>query len=158
MRLWVYLLVAVAVGGCSPALPPNIRNAPEVPVSLAEAQQEPARFKGQPVRWGGRILAVRNLERATEIEVLALPLGSEGEPVAEGATEGRFIAEVSGFLDPANYPEKQRLTVAGRLDRLDTRRVGEYPYRYPILKAETLFLWTDPPPYRPYPRPGPWPW
>lgn len=156
MRPLVYLLMAMALGGCSPALPPNIRNAPEVPISLAEAQQDPTRFEGRPVRWGGNILGVRNLATVTEIEVLARPLGSDGEPLADGATEGRFIAEVDGFLDPATYPEKHRLTVAGRFARMDTRRVGEYPYRYPILKTETLFLWTDPPPYRPYPRPGLW--
>jgi len=41
---------------------------------------------------------------------------------------GRFIALLTGFADPAGYPEKRLLTVTGRLMRVETRLIGEYPY------------------------------
>lgn len=157
MRRMSYLLTATLLAGCAPALPLAIREAPEPPVTVAQAQQDPTRFIGQRVRWGGSILGVRNRPQVTEIEVLARPLGNDGEPRVDASGEGRFIAEVHGFVDPTEYPENRRLTVAGRIDRVETRSVGEYPYRFPVLAAETLFLWSEPLPPSPYPRRYPWP-
>ena len=76
--------------GCSSNVPQAIRGDPAEgalkPVSVAQVQQDAESYRGQRVRWGGSIIAVRNLPDNTEIEVLSRPLDSDGEPRAEGAS------------------------------------------------------------------------
>ena len=55
------------------------------------------------------------------------------------------------------YPEKRLLTVTGSIVQVQTRPVGEYPYRYPIVAVEQHYLWPEqPPPSPPYYYPDPW--
>ena len=159
-----WIAVILTLGGCATQVPEPIRNPVTTPVDVVQVQAQPERHLGQRVRWGGTILAVINRERTTEIEVLARPLGRDGAPAFESSGQGRFIVEVTGFLDPAEYPKDRELTVVGVITGHQTRPVGDYPYVYPIVRAETRHLWPEQPPpavYGPaYPWSGPWfgPW
>jgi outer membrane lipoprotein len=113
---------------------------------------------GRTVRWGGTIVSVTNRAHSTEIEILARPLDGDGEPRPGAPGEGRFLAEAQGFLDPAEYPNDRSLTIAGPLLRVETRQVGEYPYVYPVVRADSRWLWPESPPPYLYPGYGPWPW
>ncbi len=162
--LFVLFVLAVPLAtGCATHIPQAIRQAPTDSIAVAEAQRNPTSHVGRPVRWGGTILAVRNQPRATEIELLARPLRAAGEPLDEAAGQGRFLAEIPRFLDPAEYPEGRSLTLRGRLARVETRPVGEYPYRYPVVVAEEWYLWPQAPDtvyVTPHPFFHPWydPW
>lgn len=174
MRRFLPLLLPMAVlAGCATSpVPHMIRQKPVLALTVSEVQQEPERFIGLQVRWGGTIIAVNNRERTTEIEILSRPLDADGKPRGKETGEGRFIALLAGFADPTELPEKRLLTVTGRLTRVETRPVGQYPYVYPVVKIESRYLWPNPPPpqppyyfydpwynpwYRPwYPRYGPW--
>lgn len=161
--LSLLVLSAVVASGCATGVPEAIRTAPTASVSVVEAQSEAPRFLGRLVRWGGTILAVHNRAGATEVEVLARALSQSGEPRVNSDGQGRFVAEVSQFLDPAEYPQGARITVSGRLLRIETRPVGDYPYQYPVVAAESWHLWPKEPEriYLPaYPYPHPWydPW
>ncbi len=112
-------------------------------------------YSGQRVRWGGSIIAVRNLPDNTEVEVLSRPLDSDGEPRADADGAGRFIARVAGFVDPAEYAKDRLLTVVGLIDGVETRDVGEYPYRYPVIAVSSRYLWPELEP-DPYPYGNPW--
>ncbi len=124
---------------------------------MAEARARGAAAVGARVRWGGRILSVENTAEATWLEVLALALGTDGEPDRDAPSEGRFLARVAGFLDPAVYAPDRLITLVGVLDKPVTRPVGEYPYVYPRLNVDVYYLWPRP---APAPRPDPWcdPW
>jgi outer membrane lipoprotein len=141
----VLILWALAGIGCSSGVPPAIRGdvpgQPLNPVSVAQVQRGADAYSGQRVRWGGSILAVRNLPNSTEIEVLSRTLASDGEPRADADGEGRFIARVPEFIDPAEYAKDRLLTVVGRIDGVETRDVGEYPYRYPVVAVSSRYLW-----------------
>jgi len=154
--------VILLLAGCaSSRVPPAIGKAPEKPVLVSQVQQEPERFLDRRVRWGGTIVAVRNLKQTTEIEILSRPLDSGGKPRGKEPGTGRFIALLTGFADPAEYPEKRLLTVTGRLQRVETRPIGEYPYSYPVVAVEQPYLWPKPPPPEPpyfYPDPWYYPW
>ncbi|WP_295384446.1 Slp family lipoprotein [uncultured Thiodictyon sp.] len=159
------LALLIALGGCASPVPQAIRSAPGQALTVAQVQQDPASVAGQRVRWGGTIIAVANLADATEIEVLSRPLESDGEPRIGQPGAGRFIARVTGFVDPAEYQKDRVLTVFGTLSGAETRAVGRYAYAYPVLRVETRYLWPTAPPqgtYRPYDYPGwygPWgPW
>ncbi len=152
------LVLALALAGCASRIPQTIRTAPAQPLTVAQAQQSPDRLKGQRVRWGGSIVSTVNLAQTTEIEVLSRPLDREGEPRTWLSGEGRFIARVSGFVDPAEYAKDRELTVEGPLMGLSTRKVGDYPYAYPVVAAETRYLWPQTEPPSAYPYPWPWGW
>jgi len=159
-----WIAVSLTLGGCATQVPEPIRDPVTTPVDVVQVQAQPERHLGQRVRWGGTILAINNRERTTEIEVLARPLGRGGAPTPESAGEGRFIAEATGFLDPAEYPKGRELTVVGIVTGVETRPVGDYPYAYPLVRTESRHLWPEPPELGvygpPYPWLGPWydPW
>ena len=154
----------LALAGCATtSLPPEIRDPPTPDVSVAQVQAAPAQYAGQAVRWGGTILSVHNLPQVTEIEILARPLADGGAPRTDGGGQGRFVAQIPGFLDPAEYPTDRRITVAGGVAGVETRKVGDYPYRYPVVQVRSHRLWADPVPdpyWHRYPYYDPWlyPW
>jgi outer membrane lipoprotein len=155
------VIAALAVGSCASTVPPAIRG--EIPgaPTVRQVQQAQEAHLGRRVRWGGSILAVRNLADRTEIEVLARALAGDGEPRVGAEGEGRFIARLSGFVDPAEYPADRLLTVVGRVLEVVIRDVGEYPYRYPVVSADSRYLWPEPDPLPgSYPFGYPWgsPW
>jgi outer membrane lipoprotein len=165
--LWITGVAALfLLQGCATSrVPEAIREAPQPSPSVSAVQQQPDVHLGQRVRWGGKILAVHNARTTTEIEILAAPLGSDGKPQEGESGLGRFIVELAGFKDPAEFPEERRLTVVGALTGVVTRNVGDYPYRYPVVAGDVWYLWPNPPPdryasrfYDPWYRPwyGPW--
>lgn len=140
---------ALSLAACAASpVPDPIREAAPNQVTVAEAQAQPEQFKGAVVRWGGSILSTENREDETWITVLARPLGNNGRPNEEAAPWGRFIAVLSGFHEPAVYKEDRELTVRGTLTDSVTRAVGEFPYRYPVLRASTHYLWPPRQPAR----------
>jgi len=156
-------VLALLVGCATYQVPSEIGEPPIPDLALSDVQAAPASHVGQAVRWGGKILEVRNRPQVTEIEVLATALGLGGAPSTEGAGLGRFIAEIPGFLDPAEYPRDRRLTVAGRVAGAQTRSVGDYPYSYPVVAVAQYRLWAPPAPepyWHRYPYYGPpfYPW
>ena len=163
MRLSPLLPAGLLLAGCAADVPLMIRTPPPQPVSIAEVQRSPEAFIGRNVRWGGTILEVDNRERSTLIIVLARPLDDDGEPRDDADPLGRFIAEIAGFVDPAELPEGRRLTVVGPITEIQKRDVGEYPYRYPVVAATSRWLWPEDVPvsaYRGYPYADPFfsPW
>lgn len=138
-----YLLLAVGLlGGCATTgLPDAIKTAPTPDVGVAPVRQNPQAYIGQRVRWGGTIARVENREASTDLEVVARELGSSGRPRQSDRSAGRFIARVAGFLDPAVYSEGRQVTIAGTIVEETSARIGEHKYRYPVVNAETVYLW-----------------
>lgn len=147
--------------GCAGEVPREISSPAPAPLGVREARTAPGQHVGTPVRWGGSILSVENGSETTDIELLARALDARGEPRADAEPDGRFIARFQGFLDPAEYPKGRLLTVSGVVTGAETRPVGDYPYRYPVVQAMGRHLWPEPEPvvYAPG-YPGPWydPW
>jgi outer membrane lipoprotein len=140
------------LAGCASTTPSALRQPLPDNLSLAAVQAEPDRFRDRQVRWGGDIIAVENGQQVSWVEVLARPLERGGRPEKGAAAEGRFRVRVAAFLDPAEYHTGSAFTVVGRVLGAETRPVGKYPYRYPLVAAEAYYLW---PPERPRPRHDP---
>jgi outer membrane lipoprotein len=159
---WLGVLGLLLVG-CAAQMPAALRTPPTAALTVGAAREAPEQHAGTRVRWGGAILAVRNATQTTDIEVLAQPLDAAGRPrpqaPAAAPDYGRFIARFAGFLDPAQYPEGRLITVTGTLSGVETRDVGAYPYRYPVVRAVGKHLWprSEPEPDWLWP-PGPWAW
>lgn len=149
----------VFCSGCA-NIPVPIAAVPAGNVPLAEVRATPQQFAGVSARWGGQIAAVRNLKEETQIEVVMRRLDSEGRPYAEDNSDGRFLAVVTGFVDPMLYEKGREITVRGMLAGTQEQLIGEYRYTYPVVRVEQVHLWSPrPPPLPLYDEPWWWdPW
>ncbi len=96
---------------------------------------------GKKLVWGGEIVRVENLADRSRLEVLAYPLDPNEKPMLDEPSQGRFLLEKPGYLEPADYPPRRLVTVVGVLKQRIEGKVGDAPYRYPVLEAEHIHLW-----------------
>lgn len=142
--LLICATLAALLSACATTKPPQPVAAP--PQVLATPQQvtaEPAGKLGRTVRWGGRVIGVNVEQEATVIEILALPLDSEGRPKESDSQGGRFLARNPGFLEPEVYRPGREITVSGTLTTIVTQPVGKQSYSYPVVEVSGLHLWPE---------------
>lgn len=134
------LVCALLLGGCA-ALPDDLRTPPQQPLLpfAAAATAQPSGL----ARWGGEIVAVRNRAEGSEVEVVQFALNASGRPLKSDASGGRFLIKVAGFIDPAIHVPGRLVTALGRFDGRQPGRIGEQPYRFPVLEAESVHLWPE---------------
>ncbi|WP_440997920.1 Slp family lipoprotein [Arhodomonas sp. SL1] len=139
-RLSVVILVVVWLGGCA-MVPEAVRDAPPrspAPEAMRAAMED---YGGERVRWGGEIVEVINRADHTLVAVSQRPLDAAARPREDADSGGRLLARFDGFLDPAVYAAGRDLTITGRVVGLETRPVGEYPYRYVVVEVDGHNLW-----------------
>lgn len=98
---------------------------------------------GESVRWGGRVVAVENFADHSCFKILSVRMGSSHRPQAEDQSDGRFIACRAGFYDPEVFKAEREVTITGRIEAIQTGRIGEMDYRYPRIAAEVIYLWPQ---------------
>lgn len=114
---------------------------------------------GRQVRWGGRIVQVEPRPDSTCFEMVSSRLDAYGRPQwRDNDAGGRFIACRTGFYDPAVFEVNREVTFTGRLSGHESRRIGGYSYRFPLLDADVVYLWPERERVRVVTRPAPWPW
>ena len=114
---------------------------------------------GAMVRWGGRIVDVEPQSNRTCFEMISTRLDVYGRPYwATDDTGGRFLACRTGFYDPALFQVNREVTFTGRVDSYETRRVGQYDYRFPHMASDVVYLWPVRERVNVITRPAPWPW
>ena len=145
IRIPLPLLALILTPGCATGVPETIRQPAPGDPGVTQVQANISVHIGRTVRWGGEIVRVENRKTETVVEILARPLQRSGRPERTDRSSGRFLARGQGFLDPAIYKEKREITVSGTVEGSETRAIGDYPYRYPLVKAETLHLWEPEP-------------
>ena len=157
----IFLLVLT---GCASTIPEMIRQPIADSPTFQEATAAPERYVGQAVRWGGVIINTENREQETWLEISVRQLYRKGRPIESDQSAGRFLARVNGFLDPSVYTTGRQVTVNGIIEGVESRKIGDYPYTYILIKTNLVYLWEQLPEYRrdyyydPYWR-GPWyPW
>jgi outer membrane lipoprotein len=162
-----WLLAGLLLSACTSSVPPLIREAPVNNPSLDAVRANVGDRPEQQVRWGGRLITTENRTNTTWLTILERPLATNGEPKDTDSSGGRFIAIVPAFLDPDVYAPERLVTITGTLLRTETRKVGDFPYRYPVIQAQEWYLWPEKEYGYPYHDPwydpwyGPWwydPW
>jgi outer membrane lipoprotein len=161
MKVLIAAAIALCLAGCA-AAPKPLRGDYAAVLPDQAAASEAANAS---VRWGGSIVATTPSADQTCLEILGRELGDTARPrLTPDQSTGRFIACRAGFYDPAIFAAEREVTVTGRIDGYETRRIGEYDYRYPRVAAEVIYLWPErhdeayyyPAPYWPVFRPAWW--
>jgi outer membrane lipoprotein len=137
----IVLLLVLTLAGCASDIPRPIREAPAGNIPLAQALKNPEQYRGAAVRWGGTIASVQNQRDETWLEIVERPLEANGELRETDKSAGRFLARIQGFLDPAIFAPKRQVTVAGLLEGVSARTIGEHPYTFPVVHVEHIYLW-----------------
>lgn len=145
------LVLGTALVGCA-STPEELRGGYTGPAPARASEED----IGTAVRWGGRLLEVQPQRDRTCFEILARELDDVARPVANGTQPGRrFLACRDGFDDPAAWPADSDITVVGDISGFETRPIGAYDYRYPVLKLDAAHLWPEPQTVDPRPLPPP---
>ncbi len=144
-------VLAALLSGCASVPPAALRG---TPATLTPQQSLTQAATGQTVRWGGEIIQTLPGKDETCFEIISRPLDSAARPLlGDNTQQGRFIACSKGFYDPEIYAKERELTVIGRLESPTEGKIGEYQYRYPRVRIDSLYLWPlrikgyDAPPY-----------
>ncbi len=101
--------------------------------------------KGTEVRWGGVIVDAMPDQQKTCFEILSKDLNKYMRPANNDTTAGRFIACKTGFHDPEVWTKGREITVTGQFQFVDTRKIGDFNYRYPVIDVENMVLWQKRP-------------
>ena len=140
-RFFAVVLLAAMLTACQSLQPkpdPVLAAQPS-PVQVSGGTRVPP--QGQALTWGGTVLAVRNHAQTTSVEILSYPLDAKQHPITGGSSNGRFIAEMEGFLEPREYPVGTRVSVSGLFARVEDGRVGTAAYPLPVLRGRELKSW-----------------
>lgn len=134
--LW---LVPMLAGVAACARPPHNLAGDFPSITVADAQQ--GRDDGTPIRWGGLLVQATPKQGQTCFEIVSRPLDRSARPIPSDETSGRFLACAPGFYDPSVYAPGRDVTVVGTLRGQQTRKVGDFEYRFPLVDARAVQLW-----------------
>lgn len=136
-------LAIVVIAGCS-TIPNEIRQVPPGNPPLVEVRANVDRYIGQHMRWGGTIVSIDNASQETRLEIVGRNLYDNGRPTESDQSNGRFIAEFVGFLDPSVYSKGRDITVVGVIAGDKTGKIGDFEYTWPVVRVHDYYLWPLP--------------
>ena len=147
------LALALVLGACA-TTPAQLQGSySALDPEQAASQQAP----GESVRWGGKIVDVHTEKLYTCFEIVGAPLDSSGRPRRVDDSNGRFLACRDGFYEPEVFANGRELTISGKIDGYETRKIGDFDYRYPRVAADVVYLWPERRDYDDYHH-YPWGW
>lgn len=139
----IRLTLAIAVGalaGCA-SVPDPLEG--EQYTEAFYPEQAVDRSLGAKVRWGGTVVETRPQPDRTCIEILAHELDRNSRPTLSDDANGRFIACRDEFIDPEIFVKGREVTVVGELSQFQDGKVGEFDYQYPLVTADSVYLWPE---------------
>ncbi len=159
LRHTILMVLSGLLTACATYIPDHIKNTPAENLTLTQVQNEPKKHQGKIIRWGGSIISTQNLIDKTQLTILAHTLNQYGEPQQGDHSHGRFIAIISGFLDPAIYAPGRAITVYGKFNKLLNKNIDSFEYHYPLVDVTHTYLWDVSKKYNYYDHPywyDPW--
>lgn len=74
-----------------------------VDIPYSQVSKDIESHKDIPVRWGGIIISVKNLENFSLVQAIFYPLNYLGRPNLNSSHRGLFVFKNAKFFDPAEY-------------------------------------------------------
>jgi outer membrane lipoprotein len=136
------VLILVLLSGCAVAPPFSDEMIKGVNGSLIPEQVVKENIHDVEVMWGGVIVNATNTSDHTDFAVLFYPLDSSQRPDRDKPAKNRFIVRYPGYLETMVYAPGREITVLGKIDGIEDGKIGDAPYRFPILKANNIHLWS----------------
>lgn len=139
----IHLAIAVIISaGCAPPFSKTLMDRVEKNLSFSDLNKAPESHAGKIMMVGGTIVDTKNLKEGTQLEVLQKPLDGEGQPDQTDETGGRFLVVTQKYLDAAVFHRGRSVTIIGEVTGSKVQPLGEIEYRYPVLTAKELHLWS----------------
>lgn len=138
----VSLWLTVALIGCATGISQQARSLVTYRGPFSELQQRPEHHLEQVVHLGGKIIEASAGSGRSEVKVLQLPLDWQGRPMEGDRSDGRFILRSTDFLDPEVFRAGSLISVVGTLAGSETRPVGSFPYRHPVILPIETRHWS----------------
>lgn len=177
-KLLLITLFLSFLSSCAPVIGKGIRQTAIYDFSLSEIRASPDIYKGRTFILGGLIADTKLTESGSIIEAVYMHTDSWGyrkRSKVENVRYRALLPKEKGILDPLIYSPGREITVAGEFIDMQTGKIGEMEYRFPVFEIGEIYLWEEekedrykypPPYYYPYPywydpwmrRPYPPPW
>ncbi len=136
--VWLLVLMLSACTNVSPtifALPEGNVELRDVLVSTDDS------LVGTNVRWGGKIISVKQENGMSIIELKHFPLMRNGFPLSNLYSQGQFVAQTSQTLDPNVYLEGLLVTFAATVTDETTPYFDRIDRVMPHIDIEHVELW-----------------
>jgi outer membrane lipoprotein len=144
MLLGALLMVGPGCTSGPEVVPEAFKASIDQSVTFPKILEEPMVHQGAVVLLGGEVLTAKRLKEGTRLEILQLPLDDWEGPVRDlTASEGRFLAFESSFLDPATLPPNTRVTLIGEITGATRANLDEMAYHYPTVTIKHLHVWPE---------------
>lgn len=132
---------ALLLQNCTYAISPELSKKADRTISFEQLQTDPELYKGTLVILGGTIALSNNIKDGTLIEVSQTPLDHWGKPMTRQKPAGRFIVLYAGYLDVLVYASGRDITVAGVIEGVRQKGLGDTTNTYPVILSKELKLW-----------------
>jgi outer membrane lipoprotein len=132
MKAFLIASLAIFITACSSA-PATIQHAPRSDIQLKSVSANVEAHIGEAVRWGGKIIEVKNEQNFSQIQLVQFPLNRYGRPVESNESQGRFLVRSKDFLDPEIFTTGSMLTVYGKISEKTTLKVDQKTLTLPVI-------------------------
>jgi outer membrane lipoprotein len=139
----LFIFFIMFLTGCATGISQQSRSKVTYAGTFSELQKTPDVYKDEIIMLGGKILETNVSSTLSQLTVLQLELGNNGQPVNFDQSNGRFIVQSKQFLDPAIYQKAMLLTLVGKLKGSEVRAIGGFDYVYPLVEAIEIKLWPN---------------
>lgn len=142
MNKMIFMMgAALLLQSCTYAISPDLSKKADSTISFDQLQTDPELYKGTLVILGGTIALSNNIKDGTLIEVSQAPLDHWGKPMTRKQPAGRFIVLYTGYLDVLVYGPGRDITVAGVIEGIRRKGLGDATNSYPVILSKELKLW-----------------
>jgi outer membrane lipoprotein len=141
----------MVLSSCAHVISQEIVQSSMKEIGFSRIAKSPDSYMNNTFILGGTIVGTTETRQGTEIEIIQNPIDQQGSIIDRDISEGRFIVESQGHLDPMIYKQDRLVTVAGKLVASRKKTIGEMEYLYPVLEAKEIYLWREERYYQPYP-------
>jgi len=137
---WFAVVAVALLSACATTPPFDLKNV-NTALTPNEAIAQLDTLRGSRVLWGGVIVNSKNLEKGTQLEILAYPLNDHYRPRLDREPLGRFIIEHGGYLETVDYAPGRELSLTATLTGTKEGKIDEASYIYPAVASEQIHLW-----------------
>lgn len=142
MRIFTIMILALTVAACGTTSTTGERG-PYGAVQLEQVTASVDSHVGQTVRWGGKIIEVKNFQNYSQIQLVQFPLNRRGRPIETDDSAGRFYVRSDAFLDPEIYTVGSMLTVNGEVVEKATLKVDQKDLVLPVVTLAESQRWPS---------------